>query len=61
MPTGWRLSWIAAPLWVAEACNKLQDNIHPVASSIAQAAEAACLGEQTCVEEMRQAFERRKI
>ena len=22
--TGWRLGWIAAPLWVAEACNKLQ-------------------------------------
>jgi aspartate aminotransferase len=59
--TGWRLGWIAAPLWVAEACNKLQGQYTSGPSSIAQkAAEAAYLGEQTCVEEMRQAFERRK-
>lgn len=59
--TGWRLGWIAAPLWVAKACNKLQGQYTSGPSSITQkAAEAAYLGEQTCVENMRLAFERRK-
>ena len=25
--TGWRIGWIAAPTWLASACNTLQDNI----------------------------------
>ncbi len=59
--TGWRLGWIAAPLWIAKACNKLQGQYTSGPSSIAQkAAEAAYLGPQDCVEEMRQAFERRR-
>ncbi len=58
--TGWRIGYIAAPLWLAKAINKLQGQYTSGASSIAQkAAEAAYLGDQTCVEEMRQAFERR--
>lgn len=59
--TGWRLGWVAAPQWLASACNKLQGQYTSGASSIAQkAAEAAYLGEQQCVEYMRQAFERRR-
>ncbi|MDR1502333.1 MAG: pyridoxal phosphate-dependent aminotransferase [Prevotella sp.] len=59
--TGWRLGWVAAPQWLASACNKLQGQYTSGASSIAQkAAEAAYLGEQQCVEDMRQAFERRR-
>lgn len=59
--TGWRLGWIAAPKWIASACNKLQGQSTSGASSISQkAAEAAYLGEQSCVEEMRKAFERRR-
>ncbi|MFT3993147.1 MAG: pyridoxal phosphate-dependent aminotransferase [Dysgonomonas sp.] len=59
--TGWRLGWIAAPQWIASACNKLQGQYTSGASSIAQkAAEAAYLGDQSCVEEMRQAFQRRR-
>ncbi|MCQ2350350.1 MAG: pyridoxal phosphate-dependent aminotransferase [Paludibacteraceae bacterium] len=59
--TGWRLGWIAAPLWITKACNKLQGQYTSGASSIAQkAAEAAYTGSQDCVEEMRQAFERRR-
>lgn len=59
--TGWRLGWIAAPLWIAKACSKLQGQYTSGPSSIAQkAAEAAYLGEQACVETMRQAFERRR-
>ena len=59
--TGWRIGYIAAPLWIAKACNKLQGQYSSNASSIAQkAAEAAYNGPQECIEEMRQAFERRK-
>lgn len=59
--TGWRLGWIAAPKWIAAACNKLQGQYTSGPSSITQkAAEAAYVGDQTCVDEMRKAFERRK-
>lgn len=59
--TGWRLGWIAAPKWIAAACNKLQGQSTSGPSSITQkAAEAAYIGDQTCVENMRQAFERRR-
>ncbi|MDR0864751.1 MAG: pyridoxal phosphate-dependent aminotransferase [Candidatus Symbiothrix sp.] len=58
--TGWRLGWIAAPQWIAAACNKLQGQYTSGPNSIAQkAAEAAYNGPQDCVETMRQAFERR--
>lgn len=59
--TGWRIGFIAAPLWVAKATNKLQSQYTSGASSIAQkAAEAAYSGSQACVEEMRVAFQRRR-
>lgn len=59
--TGWRLGWMAAPKWIADACSKLQGQYTSGCSSIAQkAAEAAYLGDNACVETMRQAFERRR-
>lgn len=59
--TGWRIGWIAAPLAIAKACNTLQGQYTSGPSSIAQkAAEAAYGDNQTCVEEMRQAFLRRR-
>jgi len=59
--TGWRLGWIAAPKWIADACNKLQGQYTSSPSNAAQkAAEAAYLGPQDCVKDMRQAFERRR-
>jgi aspartate aminotransferase len=59
--TGWRLGWIAAPQWIAAACNKLQGQYTSGPSSIAQkASEAAYSGPQDCVETMRAAFERRR-
>ena len=59
--TGWRIGFLAAPLWLACATNKLQSQYTSGASSIAQkAAEAAYTGSQECVEEMRKAFERRR-
>jgi len=59
--TGWRLGWIAAPQWIASACNKLQGQYTSASSSIAQkAAEAAYRGPQDCVKEMCNAFQRRR-
>lgn len=59
--TGWRIGFCAAPLPIAKACTKLQGQYTSGSSSIAQkAAEAAYTGPQDCVEEMRQAFERRR-
>ncbi len=59
--TGWRIGFIAAPLWIAQATNKLQGQYTSGASSIAQkaATEALC-GDQHCVEQMRQTFMRRR-
>ena len=59
--TGWRIGYVAAPLWLAKAVNKLQGQYTSGASSIAQkAAEEAYRGPQTCVAEMREAFMRRR-
>lgn len=59
--TGWRLGFVAAPQWIADASNKLQGQYTSGPSSIAQkAAEAAFTGDQAPVEEMRKAFERRR-
>ncbi len=59
--TGWRIGFIAAPDWIVKGCNKLQGQYTSGPCSVSQkAAEAAYTGSQDCVEEMRQAFERRK-
>ncbi len=59
--TGWRLGWIAAPKWIASACNTLQGQYTSGPCSVTQkAAEAAYTGDQSCIETMRTAFERRK-
>lgn len=59
--TGWRIGFIAAPVWIAKACNKLQGQYTSGPCSVAQkAAEAAFAGDQTCVAEMRDAFKRRR-
>ena len=59
--TGWRVGFIAAPLWIAKATNKLQGQYTSGASSIAQKASVAAYnGDQSCVAEMREAFLRRR-
>ena len=59
--TGWRIGFIAAPDWIVKGCNKLQGQYTSGPCSVSQkAAEAAFAGDQQCVEDMRQAFERRK-
>ena len=59
--TGWRIGFTASPEWIAKACSKLQGQYTSGPCSVSQmAATAAFAGDQACVEEMRQAFERRK-
>ena len=59
--TGWRIGFVAAPLELAKAVNKLQGQYTSGPCSVSQiAATVAFAADQTPVETMRQAFERRK-
>ncbi len=59
--TGWRIGFIAAPEWIVKGCNKLQGQYTSGPCSVSQkAAEAAYASGQECVEQMRQAFQRRR-
>jgi aspartate aminotransferase len=59
--TGWRIGFMAGPIEVAKAVTKLQGQTTSGVSTIAQrAALAAYAGDQQCVEDMRQAFQRRR-
>ncbi len=59
--TGWRIGYIAGPQWIVKGCNKLQGQYTSGACSVSQmAALAAYEGDQSCVEQMRQAFQRRR-
>jgi aspartate aminotransferase len=59
--TGWRIGYMAAPIWLVKACDKLQGQTTTGATTIAQKAAAAALtGDQSCVVEMNKAFKRRK-
>ena len=59
--TGWRIGYMAAPEWIIKGCNKLQGQYTSGPCSVSQkAAEFAYNDTQECVEQMRQAFERRR-
>ena len=59
--TGWRIGYIAAPEWIVKGCNKLQGQYTSGPCSVSQkAAEFAYISSQECVEQMREAFERRR-
>ncbi|WP_019207650.1 pyridoxal phosphate-dependent aminotransferase [Phocaeicola abscessus] len=59
--TGWRIGFAAGPEWIVKGINKLQGQYTSGPCSISQkAAETAYTGDQTPVEEMRRAFERRR-
>ncbi len=60
--TGWRLGYIAAPLIVAKACDKLQGQFTSATNAIAQrAAIAALLGDMSPTQEMVAAFKSRRF
>lgn len=59
--TGWRLGFMGAPEWLAEACDKVQSQFTSGASSIAQrAARAALLAGPQPVQYMVEAFKARR-
>ncbi len=59
--TGWRIGFIAGPEWIVKGVNKLQGQYTSGPCSVSQvAAEVAYTGTQEPVEQMRQAFERRR-
>jgi aspartate aminotransferase len=58
---GWRIGYLAAPLYIAKACDKLQGQITSGTNTIAQKATIeALLGDQQPTEDMRQAFQKRR-
>jgi aspartate aminotransferase len=59
--TGWRLGWVAGPEWIVKGINKLQGQYTSGTCDVSQmAALAAYNSSQECVENMRNAFERRR-
>ncbi len=59
--TGYRIGFMAGPVWLAKACTKLQGQVTSGATSVAmQAAIAAFTGDQSCLKEMNSAFRRRR-
>tara|TARA_Y100001978_G_scaffold51628_1_gene46475 strand:+ start:986 stop:2179 length:1194 start_codon:yes stop_codon:yes gene_type:complete len=59
--TGWRVGYIAAPQWIAAACNKIQGQITSATCAVAQkATEAAMLANPSSVNYMRDAFHKRR-
>ncbi|MBK6837622.1 MAG: pyridoxal phosphate-dependent aminotransferase [Bacteroidetes bacterium] len=59
--TGWRIGYIGAPKFIADACDKMQGQFTSAASSIAQkAAEAALTMDNHPTLEMKEAFLRRR-
>jgi aspartate aminotransferase len=59
--TGWRVGYIAAPKWLADACDKIQGQVTSGTCSIAQkAAVAAITGDLTATRAMSEAYLRRR-
>lgn len=59
--TGWRVGYIAAPQWIANACNKIQGQVTSATCAIAQkATETAMLAEPSEIENMKIAFHKRR-
>lgn len=59
--TGWRIGYIGAPLWIAQACEKMQGQFTSGTCSVAQqAAITAVLANPACTYPMRDAFKRRR-
>ncbi len=59
--TGWRVGWLIGPREVVAAATRIQSHLTSNVCNVAQwAAFAALTGPQQCVEDMRQAFDRRR-
>ncbi len=59
--TGWRVGYIGAPLWIAQACNKVQGQFTSGSNSIAQRVCKACMeADPALLAPMRNDFLRRR-
>jgi len=59
--TGYRIGYLAGPVWIAKAVTKLQGQFTTGPTSVAQIASVSALnGDQTCVSDMNAAFLRRR-
>jgi aspartate/methionine/tyrosine aminotransferase len=59
--TGWRLGWLVCPPALAATATSLQEPVTSCAPTPSQkAGEAALRGDQTCVDEFREMFRRRR-
>jgi aspartate aminotransferase len=59
--TGWRIGFIGAPKWIADACNKMQGQITSGANSIAQmATKAAMEADPEVIAPMIETFRKRR-
>lgn len=59
--TGWRIGYIGAPLWISQACEKMQGQFTSGATSISQMASlAAVKADPSVTFEMRDAFKKRR-
>ncbi len=59
--TGWRIGYIGAPLWIAQACMKVQGQFTSGANSIAQRVTKACMeADPALLAPMRADFLRRR-
>ena len=59
--TGWRLGYLGAPKWIADACSTIQSQMTSAPCSIAQAAAAAAVdADPSIADGMRDAFLRRR-
>jgi aspartate aminotransferase len=59
--TGWRMGYISAPKWIADACDKMQGQVTSGANSITQkAAFAALTGDMAETKKMSDAYLRRR-
>lgn len=59
--TGWRLGYMGAPKWIADACTKIQGQITSGATAFGQKAGAfALMSDLSPTFEMREAFRRRR-
>ena len=59
--TGWRIGYLGAPLWIAQACTKIQGQFTSGASSIAQRAALTAVSEDPSrIKEMVAIFHKRR-
>ena len=60
--TGWRVGWLIGPSDVVKAATNLQSHLSSNVANVSQrAALAAVAGDLTAVEQMREAFDRRRL